>query len=245
VKKLLFLLPLLASLSGSGQIRSIDHFWHPSIDTTQTSGCTVFSFAFGGQLYISFYDSGKNRHSYLDKDWLVDSGKVIIYGDTVTVIRNIVKLYLEQERKKDSIQRLLTNRGVILDMITGSAQTFKPLDSTIGIESNGDIYVIPLDSLRCPVTDKKRWRKIPDMTTGLAFDTSHVIESGCYFTFPNGKRITCDSLYVLFEKVSRYENKLDSLINEMRRFDLYRFWLDKDSLYKPGRSRTSIVHQYN
>lgn len=104
----------------------------------------------------------------------------------------------------------------LLASLSGSGQTFKPSDSTIGISSNGDIYV----------------------TSGFVFDTSWPpIETGCYFTFPNGKRITCDSLYVLFEKVSRYENKLDSLINEMRRFDLYRFWLDNDSLYKPGRSR--------
>jgi hypothetical protein len=70
---------------------------------------------------------------------------------------------------------------------TGSAQTFKPSDITIGISSNGDI-----------------------VTSGLAIDTPHVIESSCFFTFPNGKQITCDSLYKF------YENQLDSLIKEMR-----------------------------
>ena len=44
----------------------------------------------------------------------------------------------------------------------------------------------------------------------------HWIQSGCFFTFPSGHTITCDSLYKLFQQVSEYENRLDSLILEMR-----------------------------
>src|ERR1700685_696532 len=55
--------------------------------------------------------------------------------------------------------------------------------------------------------------------SGLKFlDTPYrnTIETGFYFTFPNGHTITCDSLYLVFQRVSDYENKLDSLIKVMR-----------------------------
>ena len=42
--------------------------------------------------------------------------------------------------------------------------------------------------------------------SGLKFlDTPYrnTIETGCYFTFPNGHTITCDSLYLLFHMYRR------------------------------------------
>ena len=80
-------------------------------------------------------------------------------------------------------------------------------------------------------------------------DTAHLhpIETGCYFTFPNGHTITCDSLYLLFQRVSEYENRLDSLIKEMRGyqgplfFDSAAWYMPFDIYSRPGRNKGGSI----
>jgi hypothetical protein len=66
------------------------------------------SFAIMSTPYIAF-ESDLNGHG--NATWLIDSGKILIYGDTLKAIRELAKLYNNAQNKIDSI-KLLADRVI-------------------------------------------------------------------------------------------------------------------------------------